>query len=488
MNQSVRAPEIGLSGLEWFNVEAPLSLAALQGKLVILDFWTFCCINCMHVLATLRLVEERYPDEVAVIGVHSPKFAAERDPVNLGHAIARYRIAHAVIHDPEMRLWQQFGVRAWPTLVFIAPDGAVIDQVAGEPDPERLLEFVGRLVDEARRGGVLSPSPLALVAPATGGARLSFPGKMKRLLRPGGGPVWALTDGGHNQIVVLDDEGAELERIGAGSAGFDDGDLQGARFDAPQGLACGARVIYVADTGNHAIRKIDLGSGLITTLAGNGSRGPVLGDEVPAAGAALASVWDLELDGSRLYFANAGSHQLGVLDLDRGTVARLAGDGGESIEDGAAATSRLAQPSGLALGPEAKALYFVDSETSSVRAVSLSGEPHVTTLVGAGLFDFGHANGGFTLARFQHPLGIAADGDGLLVADSYNGAVRVLDLERRLVSDLDDGYSCEDALCLPLGEPAGVAVDGARVFMVDTNNHRVVAYRPAERAYSTWFE
>ena len=122
----VRAPDFDQPGLAWFNVAAPLSLAALRGKLVILDFWTFCCINCLHILPSLRRVEEAFPDEVVVIGVHSPKFAAEREAANVAAAIARYGIAHPVIHDPDFRLWREYAVRAWPTLIFVSPDGRVI--------------------------------------------------------------------------------------------------------------------------------------------------------------------------------------------------------------------------------------------------------------------------------------------------------------------------------------------------------------------------
>ncbi|HET6520203.1 MAG TPA: hypothetical protein VFG47_10370, partial [Geminicoccaceae bacterium] len=227
----------------------------------------------------------------------------------------------------------------------------------------------------------------------------------------------------------------------------------------------------------------------VTTLAGTGRRGPALRGAMPAAGAALASPWDLELRGRRLFFANAGTHQLGELDLDALTVRPLAGTGGEDIRDGPAAEALLAQPSGLALDPSGGTLYFADSETSAVRAVSLSETPpRVTTLVGAGLFDFGHRNGPFEQARLQHPLGVAWHEGGLLVADSYNGEVRRLDLARREVRDLDGGrFTCQDPICLPLGEPAGLAPAGPdRVLLVDTNNHRVLEYRLDDLTYRTW--
>ena len=482
------APKLGASDLRWFNVEEPLTLDALRGRLVILDFWTFCCINCMHIIPALRAAEERYPDDLAVIGVHSPKFEAEKDPENLAQAIARYDIVHPVVHDPEFTIWKKYGVRAWPTLVFISPDGQIIGHHSGEVTAETLIDAVPRLLDETRTDTTPEPRPLNLSSTPAPIRRLSFPGKMKALAEPIGEAVFALTDGGHHQIVLLDRDGAEVRRYGSGEAGLDDGPAEEATFRYPQGLACAKDAIYVADTYNHAIRRIDTDSGVVTTLAGNGTRGPILGRrDVDAWQAVLASVWDLEIDGDRLYFANAGTHQLGELDLDKNDVRLLAGSGAEGIKDGPAHDAALAQPSGLALGEGRKVLYFADSETSSIRQVSLGKKPQVTTLIGTGLFDFGHVNGPWDQAQLQHPLGVSFSNGTLYVADSYNAALRVMDLDDRVISDLDDGsFLCLDPICYLSAEPAGVLAHRDRLFLVDTNNHRVVEYRPQEQVYETW--
>ena len=491
MAEQVRAPELAHPGLLWFNVAAPLSLRDLAGRLVILDFWTFCCINCMHILPILRRVEEAFPREVAVIGVHSPKFAAERDPDNVARAIARYGILHPVVHDPGFLIWRSYAVRAWPTLMFVSPDGYVLGTHSGEPDPEGFFQGVSRVVDQIHETGFASPDPLPLKPLPGAAGRLSFPAKLKRL--PGGEKAWVLCDPGHHQIVILGDDGGERSRVGSGAPGWRDGERGEARFLSPQGLAADGEAIYVADTSNHRIRRIDRESGRVTTLAGTGARGLPLGEAAPALDTPLASPWDIEVRGARLFFANAGTHQLGLLDLAGGAVARLAGSGAEGIEDGPAGEAALAQPSGLALDPSGGTLYFVDSETSSIRLLALGAQgemPEVRTLAGKGLFDFGHENGPLDRALFQHPLGIAWLGGGagrLLVADSYNGALRLVDLRRQWASDLDDGFDCADPVCLPAGEPAGAAADSPeRVFMVDTNNHRILEYRLPERSYRTW--
>lgn len=482
----VRAPEIG--GLEgiWLNTEAPLTLAGLRGKLVILDFWTFCCINCMHVLPTLRRIEQAFPEEVAVIGVHSPKFAAERDPAKVAAAVARYGIDHAVVHDPDFRIWRQYAVRAWPTLVLVSPDGYVLGQHSGEPDADLLLRLVGEMLGHYRREGVLTPRPLDLSPAAQASGRLRFPGKIRPLVLDGC-KAWAVADAGHHQVAVLDDDGRELRRFGSGQAGFADGEGTAACFDGPQGVAADGSSIHVADTGNHALRRIDLASGRVTTLAGTGRRGGVLGEQAPGRETALASPWDVEVRGPLLLFANAGSHQLGQFDLASGRVARLAGAGPEGLRDGPAPDAHLAQPSGLALSPDGGTLWFADSETSSARALDLA-SGSVTTLVGTGLFDFGHVNGPFADAQLQHCLGIACWDGRLLVADSYNDAVRILDPATRMAEDFDAGaFTCTDPSCLPLIEPAGIRADGPdRVLVSDTNNHRILEYRPSKRTYRTW--
>jgi len=490
----VRAPEIDIDGVLWLNAARPLPLSELRGKLVILDFWTFCCINCMHILPTLRRIEEAFPDEVVVIGVHSPKFAHEREPAGVAAAIARYDIRHPVIHDPEMRLWRQYAVRAWPTLMFIDPQGYVLGALPGEPDLRQMLELVTKLLDEQRMHGTLRPSAFPLTPPQVPAARFRFPGKIKPV--PGSPRRWALADAGHHQIVLLDDAGAELARIGAGEPGREDGAAGSARFNAPQGLAADARSIYVADTGNHALREIDLATLAVETIAGTGRRGRPLGEPEIALDLALASPWDCEQRGTALYFANAGTHQLGVMDLRRSRIRLLAGNGGEDIVDGPAAEALLAQPSGLALSADGESLYFADSETSAARVLRAPGTEtaHVQTLVGTGLFEFGHRNGSFAEARLQHPLGVALLGDAmLLVADSYNHGVRVLDLAHGLVRDLDDGFTCLDAVCLPMkGEPAGVwadaeaPTDDPRLLLSDTNSHRILEIFPARRSYRTW--
>jgi len=487
-SQAGGAPEIARPGLQWFNVAAPIPIAKLRGRLVILDFWTEGCINCIHIIPILRRLEQRFPDQLVVIGVHSPKFAREKDASSVKDAIRRYEINHPVIHDPKMTIWTAYGVHAWPTLAIVAPDGDLLGLVPGEPDGDKLIDAIGELVAQYSSAGRLQPVRLDIELLPQPQGHFLYPGKLKPVPVRGSEKRWALADGGHNQMVLLDDQGGEIRRFGSGEAGFLDGPADKARFNHPQGLIASTDFIFVADTDNHAIRRIDLATSAVTTLAGTGHRGFILREPGAARTTALASPWDLEKKGDQLFFANAGSHQLGVLDLKSGTVGRLAGSGAENLTSGTAAEAALAQPSGLSLSADGKTLYFADSESSAVRAVSLSLNCKVTTLVGTGLFDFGWVNGDFNVARLQHPLGLAADGVHVLVADTYNSAIRVLDLGQHQVSDFDDGtFTCLDSECLPAKEPAGVVVaDSDRILLVDTGNHRIEEYRPSTKSYHTW--
>lgn len=483
----VHAPEINRDGLVWLNTDKPLSLSDLRGKLVLLDFWTFCCINCMHILPTLQKIEKAFSHEVMVIGVHSPKFAAEKDIENVKQAIARYDIRHPVIHDANHILWGQYNVHAWPTMVFIDPNGYITGVSTGEPEPLHLMNAVRDALDEYDDKGMLKTSAFAWATPKVEPTSLRFPGKIKPL--PGQIKQWMVADSGHHQIVIFDDNGQEVERYGAGRMGCDDGDKTHACFNAPQGLIANNDSIYVADTGNHAIRRIDRNTGEVSTLAGTGMRGMMLMNKFEKAfGRSLASPWDLEIKNHILFFASAGSHQIGAIDLVQNVVRVVAGSGNEGLGDGEPLLANMAQPSGLVLNSDKSKLFFADSETSSIRFIDMD-EIKVRTIVGKGLFEFGHINGSVNDALLQHPLGVCLfDDDRILVSDSYNNAIRLIDMNTLSVSDLDNHeWVCSDAVCLPFHEPAGLWADGEnRILVSDTNNHRIVEIRRDLKTSRKW--
>ena len=460
----VRAPElVGRGG--WINAGQDLSLRSLRGKVVLLDFWTFCCINCLHVLEELRPLEERFGDALVVIGVHSPKFEHERDHEALVQAVVRYNVRHPVLDDPNRATWDQYGVRAWPTLYLVDPEGYATAAFEGEGNALKLEGEISRMISEHRRRGTLDETPIEMLPPATNGGALRFPGKVAT----GPGDFVAVADSGHNRIVVARavEDGAEVLAVaGSGARGVADGSFHEAKFTDPQGLLfLDEETLLVADTGNHLIRRLDLSDQTVSTLAGTGVQARQGASNGAARETALNSPWDLELWDGKVAIAMAGPHQLWVLDLEEEDVSVLAGSGAEGLADGPVRMAAMAQPSGLS--SDGERLWFVDSETSSLRYLDRSGR--LSTAIGTGLFDFGYNDGPAADALLQHPLGVVADSSAIVVCDTYNSALRRYDLTRSELTTLArDG----------LDEPSGAALLGEDLVVADTNNHRLVNVEP----------
>jgi thiol-disulfide isomerase/thioredoxin len=449
----VRAPEF--VPRTWFNTAAPLTLAGLRGRFVLLDFWTSCCGNCLHVLDELRPLEARFHGVLTVVGVHSPKFAHERADDTVAAAVDRYDVDHPVLNDPELLLWRQYAVKAWPTLVLIDPDGYVVAQAAGEGQVSALAETVAALLPgyAVRRGD----GPYVPREPQPG--TLRFPAKAIAL--PDG--TLLVADAGHHRLVQLN--GDEVVRtIGTGRRGRVDGPPGTARFAEPNGLALlpdGPFDVVVADTANHVLRGVRLDDGAVVATL---DLPAALRDARTVTGTipAVLSPWDVVWWPAlgRLVVAAAGVHLLLSVDPATGATDVLAGTTVEGLRDGPARDGWLAQPSGLAV--DGDRLWFVDSETSALRYLSADGE--LRTAVGEGLFDFGHVDGPAASARLQHPLGVTLLPDrSVAILDTYNGAVRRYDPASETVT----------TLAADLREPSGaVVVDGALV-VVESAAHRL---------------
>ncbi|WP_405886940.1 NHL domain-containing thioredoxin family protein [Streptomyces longwoodensis] len=466
----VRAPElVGKGG--WLNTGGrPYTLADLRGRVVVLDFWTFCCINCLHVLDELRGLEERHRDTLVVVGVHSPKFVHEAEHGAVADAVERYGVAHPVLDDPELATWKQYAVRAWPTLVVIDPEGYVVAQHAGEGHVHAIERLVTELEAEHGAKGTLRRGDGPYVAPEPEPTALRFPGRA--LVLPGG--TFLVSDTTRHQLVELAEDGETvLRRIGSGERGFADGGPGEASFNEPQGLALlDDAGVVVADTVNHALRRLDLGSGAVTTLAGTGRQwwqgSPTSG---PARETDLSSPWDVAVFDGRVWIAMAGVHQLWAYDPADETVRVAAGTANEGLVDGPVAEAWFAQPSGLAVSADGERLWVADSETSALRWVDRAGLVH--TAVGTGLFDFGHRDGPAGQALFQHPLGVTVLPDGsVAVSDTYNHALRRYDPATGGVS----------TLATDLREPSDAVLVGDDLVVVESARHRLTRLRLPEEA------
>ncbi len=468
----VNAPDFP-PGADWLNTDRPLRLADFSGKLLLLDFWTYCCINCIHLLPTLRRLEREFPEELTVVGVHTAKFDEERATENVRQAVMRYGIRHPVLNDASMETWRQYAVRAWPTLMFVDPAGRVVGKVEGELGFEQGTELVRRMLDIFRAEGTLRPGPHVYDVESLHSGVLRYPGKV--LADPAGERLF-IADSGHHRVLVTDVEGQIQTVIGSGDEGLVDGVPEGARFSNPQGMALVGEVLYIADTGNHAIRAVDLEMAVVDTAAGTGERGTGRVDGGPGPTVSLRSPWDLALVGRRLFIAMAGSHQLWMHDLESGLVQAVVGTGAEGIVDGPPEEAQLAQPSGIA-ADEDGVLFFADSETSAVRQADLITAHQVATLVGAGLFDFGDVDGETSSARMQHPLGIAVEGGIVYVADTYNNKIKRIGTETLIVATVagtgEMGHEDGAFSAARFHEPGGLSIWEDSLYVADTNNHAV---------------
>ncbi len=481
-----RVPASDLEGgVEWLNAGGPISIKDLRGKIVLLDFWTFCCINCMHVLPDLDYLEKKFPKDIVVIGVHSAKFDNEKDTGNIRKAILRYEIQHPVVNDANMTIWRKFGVRAWPSLVLIDPEGFYCGYVSGEGNRELLEAVITKLIDHHRAKKTLDETPVQFALekfkqPAT---PLRFPGK---LVADAASDRLFISDSNHNRIVVTTLDGKLVDIIGSGAIGEKDGSYAEAEFDRPQGMALVGNTLYVADTENHLLRAVDLAKKTVKTFAGVGEMGHQRVGSSKLLQAGLNSPWDLLVIDDVLYIAMAGPHQIWSHKLGTDTIQPYAGSGREDIKNGSLEESALAQPSGLAT--DGTNLYVVDSEGSAVRKITTKAKNDlsaptgdVTTVVGTSnlpggrsLFEFGDVDGAGGEARLQHPLGLAYHNGGLLVADSYNHKIKHVDLKtKKATTWLGTGKAGDGTVPPQLAEPAGLCIAGNRLFIADTNNHRV---------------
>lgn len=473
-----KAPELD-GGTGWLNTSGEITLKDLRGKVVLLDFWTFCCINCIHVLPDLHFLEKKYPKELVVIGVHSAKFDNEKDSENIRRAILRYEIEHPVINDSKMTVWRKFGARSWPTVILLDPEGYYCGYVSGEGNRELLDQAIRRIIAFHKAKGTLDPTPIRfdLERAKTKPTPLKFPGKL--LADEKSGRLF-ISDSNHNRIVISTPEGKLLDIVGDGAIGLKDGAYESARFDHPQGMALVGEKLYVADTENHAIRVVDLRQKTVSTLAGTGKQARSRMPFGKVKEMALNSPWDLLHADGTLYIAMAGPHQLWHHKLGSDSISVYAGSGREDIINGSLDESAFAQPSGMAT--DGKFLYVADSEGSSIRKVALDPKGNVTTVVGTSdlargraLFEFGDIDGVGDKARLQHPLGVAFHEGTLYVADSYNHKIKKIDLKKSEATTwLGDGKAGNSLDPLKLSEPAGLTIAGDKLYIADTNNHRIL--------------
>ncbi|KAF7995026.1 hypothetical protein HCN44_004498 [Aphidius gifuensis] len=490
-------------GLEWFNVSKGLSMSEhLAGKIVVLDFFTYCCINCMHILPDLDALEKKYTinDGLVVIGVHSAKFSNEKDSGNILSAVQRYKIDHPVVNDAKLSMWRDIGIVCWPSLVILGPKAQPLFVLVGEGHRDELFIYTKVALSYFKSQKQISNHELPLkpaqhLLPITRNVLL-FPGKVTSFSSSNGDKI-VISDTGNNRIIISTCDGKVEDIIGGYSPAFKDGNYEEARFNAPQGVCVLNDYIYVADNENHAIRQIDMKKRAVTTLAGNGKQGHDYVGGKNGKEQVLSSPWDVAIyyheqnDGKKvpiIMIAIAGTHQLWALFLEdtiwwknkifkKGTCSAIVGSGKEENRNNSYPhASGLAQPSGIAIVQSLKAIFFADSESSSIRRVHLQ-DGKVSAVAGADrnpsdLHNYGDIDGIKFTAKLQHPLGVTwCDNENkIYVADTYNGKIKCVDPDGKCTTAFGAGKPSKD---FTFNEPSGLTIlpTSGDLIVADTNNH-----------------
>ena len=478
------APELK-GGRGWLNTAKPLSLAALKGKIVLLDFWTYGCINCIHIIPHLKPLEQKYANQLVVIGVHSGRYENEREMENIRRIILRYEVEHPVYNDADFAVLDAYKVKSWPTRVLIDPAGNIVGRSEGEGNYEQFDRVIGRIAADYRQRGELNEEPLklALERASVGDLPLAFPGKV---VADAKSDRLFIADSSHNRIVITQLDGTLVATIGSGESGATDGSFAKASFFRPQGMALDGNSLYVADTANHLIRRVDLQAQTVETIAGTGAQGFDLLKVGSARTVSLSSPWDLQLIGRTLYIAMAGLQQIWKLDLDKHEVATFAGSGIEGTLDASLIEARFGQPSGITT--DGKTLYSADSEGNVIRAIDPE-KGEVSTLVGSRRYEFGDKDGQGGEARLQHPLGVVALNDKILIADTYNHKIKELDPRKRTVKTLlgTGKPGQRDGSAASFYEPAGLSIANGKLYVADANNHAIRVVDLKTKATSTLY-
>jgi hypothetical protein len=486
-------PAPGFSvGREWVNVKSPLELNDLKGKISILYFCAFSNIDCISVVSDLKVLEEKWNKELLVIGVHSPKYPAEDTISNLKHSVYKHNIQHPIISDGNYFLWKSYGIRAWPTLIVLDPDTHVSAKYTGENFSESLDDLITDLVKEFDLQGKIKREPISQLSiekdryPET---LLSYPGKILIEEKD----LWILDTANHRVLQVEIESGIIKRIIGTGKPGLANGNFNNSQFFYPQGMLFHLGDLYISDTYNHCIRKIDLKNSLVTTIAGTGNKTiePIL--RGTASTTPLKYPIDLAILDGKFYITNAGTNQILKLDMQESVIDVFLGKGVRGLKDGSLENAELAQPMGITGSKEV--FFFSDANNNAIRRVEINYSGKIETLLGKGYFQFGDVDGPIAQAKIQYPVGMYLENqensssqvpnqsickDGLVVADSFNHKIKCISFSGKNIFTIlgqgKAGYKNGKKHEVLFNYPTSIAIQDNKLFISDTNNHAIRIY------------
>jgi len=477
---SYGAKILNFSEEKWYNVAKAPSGDDLKDRVILFDFWNYSCVSCIQSFPEIKKLKERFGNKLVVISVHSSIYDNEKDDNSVKKAVLKYDITNPVVNDADLKIFNEFEVKAFPTYVIVGPNGREYKRYEGSNSFSDIKSSIKKLVKKYKFSLNREFLPMRLEKYHTIGNVLSFPSKIayaknfsynSRNL-----PVIFISNLGQNNIIVSSLSGEIIETIGATSDYMIDGSFEQASFKFPQGLVFNNNKLYVADSGNNAIRVVDFKEKKVSTLIGDGVRGGVFSNKDNVENIRLSTPLDLELssDKKNIIIANSGTNQILSYNLKKKDIVVLAGNGKKGIDDGNYPNNSLAQTSDLEFYKGK--LYFVDSASSSLRVMDKKGK--VSTLIGKKSLDFGNKNGSKKEALMQNPLALSVDETGIYILDSFNHQLKKYSFQSKKISSLvgkkkgDDVGSKSNT---SFNEPSGLVSILGKFYVVDSNNNRILS-------------
>lgn len=450
--------------LQWLNTPSPLTLQQFKGKFLLLSFWTSSSSLSTGQQKQLESLQKDNPG-LEVVVVHSGKYDSERITDNIRNAVIENNITFPVVNDSAFTLWGAYGIEAWPSNILINPDGAIVARSQGAELSNSIQSEISKHKGKLKTYGAHSGSELQRFRQGL----MLYPSFIES------DHIFSLfiTESRGHRILQADFSGTVEQAIGTGKQGYRDGNLHNAQFSFPKETAYDAKdsILYIADSGNDAIRAYHLKTGEVTTVLGNGSRQMSNPKSIQGTEQGLNQPTGLELVGNDLYIAMTGWNQIWKLDTKTSLAEPVAGSGKFGFEDGKNLKCTLAEPFALTSDPEG-IIYFTEMQSSAVRMLK---NRSVSTLVGTGVFEFGDVDGRSNKAKLQGPSGIVYHNDNLYVADEYNNKIKKVDPYSGKTETLLGAPSNPNK---KFNHPSGIAVLRNELFIADKYNQLIWRYAP----------
>ena len=452
----------------WFNVVKPLKNSDIEGKIVVMHFWSYSCSSCVESIEKLKELDAKNPDSLAIIGVHNPIFDNEKNYNSVKKAVIRHEISYPVINDSGLDLAKKFNIKNNPSFLIFGLSGRADKKYVGSDSIDKVIKRTQELIDKNKFSINHSRLPIVLEKNITIASLLTSPTKIiyeENFSYKGREfPAFIIANSGQNSVLISSMMGEIILKIGSGIRGMVDGDIAEAKFSYPQGILYDNKNLYIADTGNNSLRIVDFETQKVKTIIGSGEQGDALQvKRIDAKSVDLSAPTDLEFfpDDSNIAISNSGTNQILVFDIKNKNISILAGNGDKGEDDGVYPENSLAQTSDMAVYSDK--LYFVDGLTSNLRVVNKDGV--LKTL---------YSNK--SSKKLQNPRGLIVDDTGAYISDSFNHVIRKYDFNSQQLNTLFGFDRGEDVgTKTSFDEPSGLVSIIDKLYVVDTNNNRVLA-------------